>query len=135
MEQIGKVKIDDALYSGRDLYSDGPIEDELLEVVKNYAPSEYKKIIKEKQDWAVLYHLSENRTNIIDWMEGDKEASVLEVGSGCGAITGKLAEKYGQVTCVELSKKRSLINAYRHREKGNITINLGNYRDISSRLT
>lgn len=133
MEMIGKVRIEDEFYSGRDLYADGG-EDMLLEIVKAHPASEYEQIIKEKKDWAVLYHLSENRGNIVDWMENDKGASVLEVGAGCGAVTGKLAEKYGKVTCVELSRKRSLVNAYRHQEKDNIEIKLGNYKDISVSL-
>jgi 2-polyprenyl-3-methyl-5-hydroxy-6-metoxy-1,4-benzoquinol methylase len=134
METIGKVKIEDRFYLGRELYADGA-EDELLEIVKNHEVSEYEEIIKEKQEWAVLYHLSANRENIIDWMESDKEASVLEVGAGCGAVTGKLAEKYGKVTCIDLSKKRSLINAHRHKDADNLEIILGNYRDISEHLT
>ncbi len=135
METIGKVKIDDRFYPGEDFYSDGSVEDELLEIVQDHPGKEYEQIIREKRDWAILYHLSENRGNIIDWMENEKEASVLEVGSGCGALTGKLAEKYGQVTCIELSKKRSLINAYKNRDKENIEIKLGNYRDVSESLT
>ncbi len=134
METIGNIKIDDTFYLGRDLYSDGAIEDELLEIVRTYAPSEYERVIRERKDWAILYHLSANRENIVDWMENDKEASVLEVGAGCGAITGKLAEKYGKVTCIDLSRRRSLINAYRHREKPNIEIKLGNYKDVSGAL-
>lgn len=47
-----------------------------------------------------------------------------------GAITGVLAEKAGSVTCVDLSKKRSLINAYRNREHDNVTIYVGNFNDI-----
>ncbi len=134
MEFIGNVKIDDTAYSGKDLYSDGVVEDELLDIVKNHSQDEYDSIIYERQEWAILYHLSENRTNIIEWMENDKNADVLEVGSGCGAITGKLAEKYKSVTCVELSKRRSLINAYRNKERDNIEIKLGNYTDISNSL-
>lgn len=135
MDKIGNVMIDDSQYIGRDLYSDGNVEDVLLEIVKTKKASEYAAIIKQKHDWAILYHLSEVRTNIVDWMENDTQASVLEIGSGCGAITGKLAEKYGNVTCVELSKKRSLINAFRNRDKNNIQILLGNYVDISKKLT
>lgn len=135
MEKIGKVIIDDSCYPGRDLYSDGEIEDELLEIVKNHEPSSYEAIIEERRNWAVLYHLSGNRANIVDWMEDDKTASVLEVGAGCGAVTGKLAEKYGKVTCIDLSRKRSMINAYRNKEKDNIEIRLGNYKDISGKLT
>ena len=59
---------------------------------------------------------------------------ILEVGSGCGAITGALARKAGEVTCVDLSKKRSLINAYRHSECENVTIHVGNFTDVEPEL-
>ncbi|MFR4063553.1 MAG: hypothetical protein ACLT1I_12740 [Mediterraneibacter faecis] len=32
---------------------------------------------------------------------------MLEIGSGCGAITGTLAEQAGQVQCIELSKREA----------------------------
>lgn len=130
MELIGNVKIDETAYPGKDLYSDGAIEDDLLDIVRNHTKDEYDAIITERQNWAVLYHLSSHRSNIIDWMENKKTASVLEVGSGCGAITGKLSEKYGKVTCIELSKRRSLINAYRNKEKDNIEIKLGDRKSV-----
>lgn len=134
MEQIGNVKLDYSCYCGKDLYSDGQIEDELLEAVKNHSEDEYDAIIKEKHNWAFLYHLSKTRQNIIDWMDDDKELSVLEVGAGCGAITGKLADKFGSVTAIDLSKKRSLINAYRNKDKSNLQILVGNYTDISDKI-
>ncbi|MCI9485901.1 MAG: class I SAM-dependent methyltransferase [Lachnospiraceae bacterium] len=134
MEVIGKVTLDDSKYIGKDLYSDGNIEDELLEIVKTRESSEYEAVIREKHEWAVLYHLSERRGNIVDWMEDDGEASVLEVGSGCGAVTGTLSKKYKSVTCIELSKKRSLINAYRNRDRDNVKILLGNYKDVERDL-
>lgn len=134
MTKIGNVILDETCYIGRDLYSDGAIEDTLLEIVKEAEPGQYDSYIKQKQNWAVLYHLSKNRHNIIDWMDDDKSLNVLEIGSGCGAITGKLAEKFNKVTCIELSKKRSLINAYRNRDCSNIEIKIGNYRDVSEKL-
>ncbi len=133
-EKIGKVTLDYSRYSGQDFYSDGEIEDELLETVKNHTPEEYNRIIREKNNWPFLYHLSFLRENIVEWVPMDKKAKVLEVGSGCGAITGVLSRKAGEVTCVDLSKKRSLINAYRHRECGNVTIHVGNFKDIEQDL-
>ena len=44
-----------------------------------------------------------------------KEDRVLEIGAGCGAITGTLAAKAGSVDCIELSRSRSLVNATRQR--------------------
>lgn len=134
MEEIGKIKLDYSRYPGEDFYCDGNVEDEILEIVKEFPPAEYARIIEEKRNWPVLYHLSPLRENIVDWLPMDKGDKVLEVGSGCGAITGALARKAGSVTCVELSRKRSMINAYRHKDCGNVTIHVGNFKDIEPDL-
>lgn len=133
-EQIGKITLDLTHYPGEDFYCDGQVEDELLDIVKNFSEVEYQKIIEEKASWPILYHLSPQRENIVDWIPMDKNAKALEVGSGCGAITGALARKAGSVTCVDLSKKRSLVNAYRHSECENVTIHVGNFKDIEPDL-
>ncbi len=133
-EQIGTITLDLTHYPGQDLYSDGKVEDELLEIVKTHKPSEYQAVIEEKKSWPILYHLSHFRENIVDWIPMEKTAKVLEVGSGCGAITGALAKKAGEVTCVDLSKKRSQINAYRHQDCDNVTIHIGNFKDIEPSL-
>lgn len=133
-EQIGKVILDYSKYSGEDLYCDGAVEDELLDIVRKRPAADYTEVIEERRSWPVLYHLSPLRENIVEWIPMDHSARVLEVGSGCGAVTGALARKAGSVTCVELSGKRSLINAYRHRECDNIRIHVGNFKDIEPEL-
>ena len=133
-EEIGSVKLDYSKYPGKDYYCDGGVEDEILEIVKKHSPAEYGKVIEERRSWPVLYHLSPLRENIVDWLPMKKSDRVLEVGSGCGAVTGALARKAGSVTCVELSKKRSLINANRHKECKNVTIHVGNFKDIEPEL-
>lgn len=133
VEKIGKVTLDFSDYSGEDLYSDGEVEDELLQVVKDFPEAAFQKIIEEKRSWPFLYHLSVQRQNIIEWLplEGSK---VLEVGSGCGAITGMLAKKAKSVTGVDLSAKRSRINACRNSDFENLTIRVGNFKDIEPKL-
>lgn len=133
-ENVGNVVLDLTYYAGEDVYSDGAIEDEIFDIVKNHAPEEFPKIIEEKKSWPVFYHLSPYRTNIIDWLPFKKTDRVLEIGSGCGAITGRLAQRCGHVTCVDLSKKRSMINALRNADKDNITIMVGNFKDIEPHL-
>lgn len=128
-EQIGNVKLDLTYYTGRDQYSDGDIEDEILEIVKNYR--EYEHIIEKDNRWPILYHLSKFRGNIIEWYPFNKESNVLEVGAGCGAITEVLSKSVKKVTCVELSKKRSLINAYRNKECSNIEIMVGDLNGMN----
>lgn len=128
MERIGNVTLDDTFYSGKDEYSDGSIELELLEYVKEY--EDELEILEKDNRWPILYHISPVRKNILDWYEFKKDASVLEVGSGCGAVTGAICEKAKSVTDIELSKLRSTINAYRNRRYENLTITIGNFNDI-----
>ena len=132
--KIGNVTLNFKHYSGVDLYSDGAIENDLLEIVKKYKKEEYQKVIEERANWPILYHLSEQRSNIVEWIPMDKNAKVLEVGSGCGAITGMLSKKAGEVIACDLSRRRSEINATRNQECDNVTIHVGNFRDIEPDL-
>lgn len=133
-ETIGKVTLDYRKYSGQDLYCDGEVENELLRIARDLSPVEYARVIEESKSWPILYHFSPLRENIVEWLPLKGTEKVLEVGSGCGAITGVLSRKAGSVTCVELSRKRSLINAYRHSECENVTIRVGNFQDIEPEL-
>lgn len=133
-EKIGNITLDYTYYPGEDLYSDGEVEDELLAIAKECLPEEYNRVIAERKSWPVLYHFSHIRQNIIEWCPIQKDDRVLEIGSGCGAITGALAKKAGKVTCIELSKKRSHINAYRNRQYDNVEILVGNFQDIEKNL-
>ena len=134
-EKIGKVTLDYEFYPGEDLYSDGPVEEELLEIARNYKDEELNSVIAERNSWPVLYHFSHIRQNILEWLPIKKTDKVLEIGSGCGPITGVLAKKAGSVTCIDLSKMRSTINAYRNQDCDNVKIMVGNFQDIEASLT
>lgn len=128
---IGNVKLDLKYYSGEDLYSDGSVEDRLLELVKNInSPEEIYEILNDSSEWPIYYHLSPERRNIIEWFPFNKESRILEIGAGCGAITSGLLRENNHVTCIELSKKRSLINAYRNRDSNNLEIIVGDFNNI-----
>lgn len=133
-ETIGRVTLDYMYYPGEDLYCDGPVEDTLLQIARNYKENQLNKVIAEQKSWPVLYHFSHLRWNIVDWIPFTEEDHVLEIGAGCGAVTGAIARKAGKVTCIDLSKKRSLINACRNRDYEGITIKVGNFRDIEPHL-
>lgn len=127
---MGEKTLDLRYYKGEDLYSDGSVEDELLEITDRYTRDEYNDVIYQRSLWAVLYHLSQIRENILCWYPFKEDQDVLEIGSGCGALTGIVAKKVRSLTCVELSKKRSEINLSRNRDLDNIHILVGNYEDI-----
>ena len=130
MEAIGNVVLNLNYYGGVDLYSEGAGEDMLLDIVNEYAESEYPAVIQNTRSWSVMYHLSQERENICSFLPIKKTDRVLEIGAGCGAVTGCLSRLAGHVTCIELSKKRSTINAVRHRLLDNIDIIVGNFEDV-----
>lgn len=133
-EKIGKVTLEYKFYSGNDSYTDGEVEDRLLEIVKNNPGGMYSNEIASELSWPVLYHLSDIRENIINWYDFKENASVLEIGSGCGAISGILSKKAKRVTAIELSKKRSYINAYKNYNCENLEILVGNFNDIADSI-
>lgn len=129
VERIGGVTLNLDYYSGEDLYSDGDeMENRILDIVKNESGYEYAH--SGYSDWAVLYHLSRQRENIAEPMDLKSTDEVLEIGAGMGAVTGAVARRCKKVDCIELSKRRSLVNAYRHREMKNIEIFVGNFQDV-----
>lgn len=126
-KKIGNVVLDYRFYSPNNYYSDGDIEEVLLDAAKN---NYMDKLLLSSNNWAVLYHCSDIRENLLEWYPFKKEGSLLEIGSGCGALTGLFARKVKSVTCIELSERRSMINAYRNKKYDNIKIMLGNFQDI-----
>jgi hypothetical protein len=130
LEKIGSVTMDLTYYPGEDFYSDGDIEDEMLDIAMNNPVEKFPEIIEQRKSWPIFYHFSPFRANIIDWIPFKKTDKVLEIGAGCGAITGAIARKAGRVTSIDLSKKRSMVNAYRNKDYDNITIMVGNFKDI-----
>lgn len=118
-------------YGGIDLYSDGAIEKHILEAVQNkWDLMDLSEYVKPEEYFTFLYHLSEIRENILNWYPFKKGCRILEVGSGCGAITGMLCKKAGWVTSVELSKQRAEINYERNKNAENLEIIVGNLNDI-----
>lgn len=130
-KKIGEVILDYTFYKGKDLYSDGQIEEELLEACKS---GTQEKMLLQSNQWPVLYHLSDIRENLLEWYPFSGKEDILEIGAGCGAITGILSKKTKNVTCIELSERRSLINAYRNKKCNNIEILIGNFQDIEPHL-
>ena len=115
-------------YCGEDKYSDGSVEDYLLDLVKNQV--DITGLAQEDKTYPVVYHLSHLRENIINWYPIGKNQTVLEIGAGCGAITRALCRRAKHVVSVELSKKRAQINFHRNIDVDNLTIYVGNQNDI-----
>lgn len=108
-----------------EVYSDGSIELELLRKVKNKDFDWYNS-----KEWPIIYHLSHLRQNILNWYSFEKGCTILEIGAGCGAITGLLCEKASRVVAVELTKTRAEINYYRHQNIENLEIVVCDFQSL-----
>lgn len=116
-------------YTAKDHYSDGDIEETLLKMAQE--GKSFEDLPEDEVSFPMVYHFSGLRENILSWYPLKKTDSVLEIGAGCGAITGMLCRKAGHVTSVELSKRRADINFARNKEKENLTIMVGNLNDMT----
>lgn len=116
-------------YKGNDLYSDGDVEIDILEIIKHN--KDYTEIIQKDGRWPVVYHLTPVRRNLLEWFPFNSDGSLLEIGGGCGALTGLFTEKLKSVTVVELSKRRAEIIQERFKNNSNLEIIAGNLNDIA----
>lgn len=123
--KIGKVILDLEHHDESLHYSDGDIEEELLQIVKTNAS--YERILLHDNRWPIVCHLSKERENILNWFPFSGAEDVLEIGSGCGALTGLLSQKCHSVTCNDISLRRSEINAYKNSDCDNVEILVGNF--------
>ena len=122
------MKINYDFYKGEDLYSDGSIENEIIEYAKHYKNAD--EVFEKDIRWPVFYHLTPIRKNILNWYPFKENSSVLEIGAGMGAITEVLCEKCKEVVSVELSKNRATSIATRNKDKENLEIIVANLNDI-----
>ncbi len=120
--------LDKTFYRGTDAYSDGDeAEETLLHIVR-----EGKSLDSlEEISWPVFYHLSPVRENICNWYPFQKGSRVLEVGAGCGAVTGALCDRGLEVCAADLSLRRSMINYERHKDCEGLRLMVGNLNDMA----
>lgn len=107
---------------------DETMQDKLSHAVQK---EEYiEKCLMEENSFPVLYHLSNIRENILEWYTFDPQASLLEIGAECGALTGLFCRKVARVVAVESSERNSAVNQIRNAKQKNLTVLSGDFCDI-----
>lgn len=82
---------------------------ELYDDIKLNTSESFQALIEDKASYPYLYHLSEIRENLIDWLPITMGMKVLEYHAECGALTGRLLSLSGDVTAVTQSSKQAKI--------------------------
>lgn len=116
-------------------YSDGNnAEEYMLNVLKRvYDKGLFsKELAKMQKDWASVYHFSPLRANLLRPFQKrlGKNARILELGCGCGAVTRYLGECGGEVLAVEGSERRAQMAALRCKGLDNVTVLLENIQNL-----
>lgn len=107
---------------------------EILEIAENYSQEDWNRVIAERKSWPILYEFSHIRENILSWLPFTGEEKVLEIGAGCGALTGILCQKAASVTCIEPSSQYCEINAKRNKKYQNLEILSGDFVSVERSL-
>lgn len=82
-------------------------------------------------DWPTHYYLNKNRVNLLrHYADVLRNADVLEIGAGCGAITRFLGECQANVFALEGSKRRASIARERCRDLANVEVVSENFTEF-----
>jgi SAM-dependent methyltransferase len=127
-QKVGNVDLVLDHHDDKVTYSDGDVEEDIMKYVSQGA--DLNDVIKQDLRWPVLYHLSKKRENLLDWYDFDPDASLLEIGAGCGALTGLFCRKVARVTAVEISERRARIVATRNQSANGLTVHAGRIEDL-----
>jgi len=95
---------------------------------------EIRDILSQNPSWPILYHLSPQREALLDWYPFRKNCSILEVGAGCGALTGLLTKRLKKVCSNELTQIRGEIIAKRYSDAENLHVLIGNVQNINMEI-
>ncbi|MBT7670787.1 MAG: class I SAM-dependent methyltransferase [Proteobacteria bacterium] len=115
-------------------YSDGAETERSLEtILKNATDLSWRSadFSKDFEDWALNYHLSPVRANILRGLSLKPGGRVLEVGAGCGVITRFLGDNGFEVDAIEGSQSRAALAVLRCSGLTNVSIVQADFNKVT----
>lgn len=106
------------------------VEQDIDHYITVHPDGVYDEALLTDNRWEVFFHLSDMRQALFGWYDMPKDADVLEIGCGFGALTGVLAERAAHVAALDDSLFRARACAKRWNKKDNIDVYAGHLRDI-----
>lgn len=87
---------------------------DVAEVVSTHSADEYNQIAAESGNFNRLFHLSDNRANVVEWLKVPAGRSALEIGAQAGELSAVLGKKYTRYVALDISNEMK--NAFEKRE-------------------
>lgn len=75
----------------------------LLSVIAGKSKTEYQTIARDSGVWENWFHLSDNRANVVEWLDVEPGSVALEIGAQAGAISAVLKDKYQRYVALDYS--------------------------------
>ncbi len=95
---------------------------EIKHIIENVPQTEWTKELEESRSYNRIYHLSDIRENLVGFLPVSRADRVLELGCGCGALTGSLARRAGSVTALDTDPRYCELCLLRHKEQENLIV-------------
>lgn len=108
----------------------GMEEREVYKIIEASSSEDYMDAIDADNRWFLFYHLSDYRSSMLRWYPFKKDASVLEIGAGMGAMTGALCDRVKTVTVTENSVFCAEAIARRYCQRDNLVIFAADFQKI-----
>lgn len=89
-----------------------------------------KKLLAENPNPDYLYALSDIRENLLEWYAFEPDASLLQVGSDYGALTGLYSRRVSHVTVLDSNQNNLSFNRLRYQDRNNIRYVNGDFSSI-----
>ncbi|MFP5346605.1 MAG: methyltransferase [Actinomycetes bacterium] len=87
-------------------------------------------LVSRAADWPTRYHLDPARANVLRSLDLPRDAAVLEIGAGCGAVTRYVGETCGLVDALEPAASRARVARARTRDLPNVEVFVGELDDV-----
>ncbi|MGB4660444.1 MAG: LicD family protein [Mobilitalea sp.] len=106
------------------------IEKDILTIIRQNPSEDYTKVLEKEDRWEVYSQLAPMRTALFQWYEFKKDASLLEIEGGFGALTGIFCDKCQEVITTESSEFLAEAIQLRYKSRDNLKIYEGRVEEM-----
>ncbi len=106
------------------------IEQEIDHYITSHPDGIYDEVLATDGRWETFFHLADMRMGLFGWYDMPKDADVLEINCGFGALTGVLCDRSAHVTALDSSLFCARSCVKRWNAKENLDVYAGQLRDM-----